>query len=104
MAENSTFEKLHVEITACRAVQGCTMADVLDFSSELRHALNIITRSGPVNAAELAPEMALSEDETETLLNMLVEKGYLSTREVQGAPHYNVTLAHKRKHALPFNI
>ncbi len=94
---SSTFRKLQSEIANYKHVEGITIADVLHLSPELRHVINAITRQGGMNLAEIVPELDISARETELLLNMLVEKGYLTTIEEDGTLIYKTSLTRKRK-------
>jgi DNA-binding MarR family transcriptional regulator len=94
---SSTFEKLQTEIAAYKHVEGITIADVLPLSPALRHVINTITRQGGMGLAEITPELGTSASETKILLDMLVEKGYLTTLEKDGTLVYKTSLTRKRK-------
>ncbi len=94
---SSIFEKLQSEIEAYKCVEGITIADVLILSPVLRHAINAITREGGMDLAEIIPKLGTSANEAKILLDMLVEKGYLTTIEKDETVIYQTSLARKRK-------
>jgi DNA-binding MarR family transcriptional regulator len=98
---SNLFKKLQSEIAAYKQVEGITIADVLTLAPELRHTLNAITRQGGMGLAEIVPELGMSANETKILLDMLVEKGYLTTIEKDGSLLYKTSLARKRKSSRP---
>jgi hypothetical protein len=99
------FEQLLNELAGRPAVQGITMADVLDLPAPLGAALRRMIRAGALPLSELAAELDLTADEARALGALLVEKGML-TAEVAGDREqtYRVRFAATRRSRLPASL
>jgi DNA-binding MarR family transcriptional regulator len=98
------FKHLQNEIEERDKREGITMAELLDLSPPLRRLMNRITRHGELSLSHAAVELGEPREETQTMLNSLVEKGYL-LREKQDAEWiYRTRFARKRGTSLPPGI
>ncbi len=98
------FDRLQEEIETHQRLEGITPADLLDLSPELRRLINTITRRGEMSLSEIALELDMAPSEASGLLDKLVDKGYLSSFEVEGERRYKAFFAQKRVRKVPLNI
>ena len=98
------FKHLQDEIDDREKREGITLAELLDLSPTLRRLMNRVTRHGELTVKEAAEELDISVEETEEMLNALVEKGYLLREKREDVWIYRVYFARKRGTSLPPGI
>ncbi len=98
-----TLERLLQELATWPKVEGITMADVLELSEPLSTALRKMTVAGSMSLHELATELMLSAVETRQVGEVLVEKGFVSSKSerVSTEVTYQINLARTRSRDLP---
>lgn len=85
-------------------VSGLHMVDVFTLSDSVRHLVSWIMRQGEVGLAEAAAQTHQSEEAARTMLDTLVEQGFVRKMDTGGLPRYRPLLARKRGHQLPRHI
>ncbi|MDX2272289.1 MAG: hypothetical protein NW237_10140 [Cyanobacteriota bacterium] len=81
---------------ARQKAEGFKMTDALILPDQHRQLVNWITRRGQVTLAEVAVRLQQPEDETGSLLHLLIEQGFLQRCPGQDSPTYRPRLAPKR--------
>jgi hypothetical protein len=90
------FGRLEAELTAREINPGLTMADVLGLPDDVRRLITWLIRERTVDMEDLIRFMGSDEAVVRTLLDDLVEKGYVREFERRGAHCVQVRLAPKR--------
>lgn len=98
------FDRLQSELGDRQERPGLDPAGLLALPSGQRRAANILMRQGEMSLARIARTLELTPDETQSLLDELVEQGYVRRFQRKGEPRYRVILARKRGRHLPVNI
>ncbi len=83
---------------------GLSLAEAFTLPDSQRRLINWLMRQETVSLAEVTAHSDQSEDETRTMLNTLIEQGFIRETEVEGQPHYQVRLAPRRGRQLPEDI
>lgn len=98
------FKHLQSEIDEREKREGITLAELLDLSPPLRRLMNRITRHGELSLSDAAAELDQPVEETQNMLNSLVEKGYLLREKQEEEWIYRTRFARKRGTSLPPGI
>ena len=98
------FERLQDEIEEREKREAISPLDLLDLPEALRTLMQLIIRRGQATAHELAQEMEGSENALESMLQSLVDKGYLATVPGTTPPRYRPVLGRRRARELPSGI
>lgn len=98
------FKHLQGEIDEREKREGITLAELLDLSPPLRRLMNRITRHGELSLSDAAAELEEPLEETQSMLNSLVEKGYLLREKQESDWIYRTRFARKRGTSLPPGI
>ena len=98
------FKHLQNEIDEREKREGITLAELLDLSPPLRRLMNRVTRHGELSLSNAAQERGESTEDTQTMLNSLVEKGYLLREKQEDEWIYRTRFARKRGTSLPPGI
>lgn len=82
---------------------GLNLVDLNQLPDSQRHLLNWMRRKGDCSLQEVATQMGEDEEAARTLLDTLLEKGFV--REISGdSPCYRVNIAAKRGRQLPLKL
>ena len=94
-----TFDELRQSLTNMAKVNGVTMVDVLALPVPLDGVLRKLLKEIQ-SVDQIAEELQLPIDQTRTLLDILIEKGFLTAEDQMsgGGRLYKVYFARMRKH------
>jgi len=98
------FERLQDEIIARDKQVDFGPIDVLALPKDLRTLIQFIMRRGEVSAVELVGELERTEKEIDTLLQSLVQKGFLVRIPDTDPPRYKAALGRRRTRQIPTGI
>lgn len=70
--------------------------DILTLPESQQQVLRIITRQRGVSLSEIAQQLNQEEAAIHTVLNALVEQGFVQQIATEGEPHYQTNLTAKR--------
>ena len=100
------FEFLRRDLEQRAALEGITMADVLDLPEPLSGAIKRMVRGRSVLLSEFAADLGLSDAEAEALGAILMDKGYLisAERKLSREPIYRARFARVQGRNLPSAI
>ena len=80
------------------------MLDVMSLPDEQRSVVNWLIRKTEATLAEIVEQTEQSEPVVQTMLNDLVQQGFVQVIEVEGKQHYRPLLGSKPKSRLSKNI
>jgi hypothetical protein len=98
------FGRLQEEMEAREKAAGLTMADVLTLPDDLRSLFNWMLRQGEVDLIEVVDHLSAEEEATLSMLNQLVDKGFVKQLQVRDRTIYRVRIAPKRGRDIPLNV
>lgn len=101
---SALFDRLYSDIERLPPVEGIPILDLLDLRPQLHHVINMIMRRRGMSLKELLSELNLEPAEVGTLMNTLVEKGYLKAVETEGETRYQPLLARKRRRETKLDV
>ncbi len=98
------FGRLQEEMEAREKAAGLTMADVLTLPDDLRSLFNWMLRQGEVDLMGVVDHLQSEESSTLSMLDQLVDKGFVKQSQVRGRTTYQVRIAAKRGRGIPLNV
>jgi glutamate dehydrogenase (NAD(P)+) len=98
------FDRLSADSEAQEKTAGGSMAGIVALPDPLRQLVNWITRRNEVRFAQVVAHTGQDEAVVRTMLDMLVEQGFVRETDVAGESCYRIRLAPKRGRELPRDI
>jgi glutamate dehydrogenase (NAD(P)+) len=98
------FDRLSADGEAQERTAGGSMAGIVALPDSLRQLVNWITRQNEVGFAEAVAHTGQDEAVVRTMLDTLLEQGFVRETDVAGESRYRVRLAPKRGRQLPQDI
>jgi transcription initiation factor IIE alpha subunit len=100
---DETFDQLRQALEQCSPVEGLTSLYMVTLPDGVRKLVNKMIRRGAATVSDLAGEFGLSEAETQQLVSLLEERGFVLSqkREADSAITYRVRLARTREFTPP---
>ena len=89
------FNRLQDEIDSREQQKGLSPTDLLDMPSELAAVVQKIIRQNGIRLVDLAESLELSQQQTQSLLTDLIQKGYVRQIEVQDEVWYKAYFKRK---------
>jgi predicted transcriptional regulator len=91
------FDRLQDELDDRDQPNGLSVADLLDLPADLAAVIKKIIRKNGMKLADIAAALSQAPDQTEELLENLVEKGFVRRLEVNREFWYKVRFGRKTK-------
>lgn len=101
-----TFDTLRDHLNGVSRVESLSMVDVMALPSPLRQAMTGFVRRGQFTVHDLSTELGLEEAQSEEVVGLLLEKGYLRI-EPGSADHeitYRISLGRVRGRNVPIDL
>ena len=98
------FDRLSADSEAQEKTAGGSMAGIVALPDPLRQLVNWITRQNEVRFAQVVAHTGQDEAVVRTMLDTLVEQGFVRETDVAGESCYRIRLAPKRGRELPRDI
>ena len=102
-----TYEELFEKIKNVPQVNGISPVDVLNLPDPMGGVIRDMTRHKTMSLNQLAEELGLALEETHTICQTLVDKGYFALLNEHDRPServYRVRFAEMRKRNIPFDL
>jgi len=90
------FDRLQDELDSREQREGISPADLLDMPPALASVIKKIIRRNGMKLAEIAEELDQALEDTQQMLDELVEKGYVRRLEVKNEVWYKAYFARRR--------
>lgn len=98
------FGRLENELAARDKAAGLTMADLLGLPAPQRRLVQWLMRDGEAGWPEVIAHVGQDERAAQTLIDALVERGFVRAITVKGEQRYAARIGARRKRDLPLNI
>jgi Fic family protein len=98
------FGRIQDEFSAREKTLGLDMTDILELPDNLREVINWMLRETYVDMAQVTAHLGNSEQNARTMIDTLLDKGYIREIDMKGRIQYRVRLKPKRKHDMPSNL
>jgi len=98
------FDRLQSEIDRRERQEGVSALDLLELEPETRALVALVTRRGPLTAAEAAAESGLEAADVERLLDALEAKGFVRAEGVGAERRYRRFQGRRRGRDVPLGI
>jgi len=85
-------------------LSGLEAADLLELAPEPRRVMVLIMRQRQMTFQQVYSTLDMQPSKVQTLLDTLVDEGYLQVSEKDGEVFYRASLARKRGRELPLHI
>jgi hypothetical protein len=96
--------RIQAEMEAREGQKGMSPYDLLELPRAQRNLMRKLLKQRVISLQDAADELQQSEQETEQVLDALVERTFLLECQIQGQKHYKILLARKEGKELPFNL
>lgn len=98
------FGRLENELAARDKAAGLTMADLLGLPAPQRRLVQWLMRDGEAGWPDVIAHVGQDERAAQTLIDALVERGFVRATTVGGVQRYAARIGTRRKRDLPLNI